>query len=85
MPDPPGVVVVGIGVGPLEGIAAEIKNLRYPQRHEGLRPNAKSACALLVKHKLPLIVAQTNQLTVIAEIEKFLARALFLLSSEQRQ
>ena len=76
-------VPVGVGgdVGPLVGIGEQVEDLGHPQLHEGLGPDlASSLLALLLEHKLPVVVAQAHQVAVVGEVEELLAGALVRLA-----
>src|SRR5262249_2966420 len=58
-------IVVGFVLGLFEGVAPQVEEQRHPQLHERLRPHLESVLALLGEHRLPLVVAERHQVTVI--------------------
>src|SRR5215475_11227631 len=57
----PALVVHAFMVGGLEGIAAQVEQLRQPQRDEGLLPNIQPMLALFSERDLPLVIAQAHE------------------------
>jgi len=85
MVEPPVVVRVRRDVRPFVRISSQIEELRKPQRNERLSPNAqRSRDALLLKNKLPVVVAQADEFGVVIEVEELLSRALLRLAGQER-
>ena len=68
-------VVHALVVGRLEGVGAQVEDLRQTQRHERLLPDVEAVRALLGEDDLPLVVAQRHQRAVVVEVEELVARA----------
>src|SRR5215471_14342953 len=56
--DPPLVVFSGFALGSLEGISAEVCQLRQAKRHQRVLPHIETLCALLQEQDFPAVVAQ---------------------------
>src|SRR4030095_4331823 len=81
----PVVVVDGVVIGALEGIAAEVEDLRHAQIDHRLRPDVEAFRALLLEDSLPVLVAERHEVAVIAPVEHLLARRLPDLTLEERE
>src|SRR5262245_24556074 len=75
--EPPVVVRVRRDVGPLVGIRSQIEEFRKAQGGEGLAPHPqRSRGALLRENKLPVVVAQADEVGVIVEVVELHPRTL---------
>src|SRR5262249_45009487 len=79
----PVIICIGSDIGALIGIGAEIEEFWNAQLGEGLRPDAhRSVDALLFKYDLPVLDSRRYEISVIVEIDEFLARAVRLLGGQ---
>ena len=72
-------VPIGVGgdVGTFVGIGEQVEDLRHPQLGEWFGPDLQGArLALLLKDKLPVVVAQAHQIAVVGEVEELPPGAL---------
>src|SRR5262249_7712701 len=72
---PPPSVIDAFVVGAFERIGAQVEELRESQRHERVLPHIQALRTLFGKDNLPLVITQTDERTVIVEVEKFVTRA----------
>ena len=78
-------VPVGVrrDVRPLEWVGAQVVHLHQPQFREGLGPDLQRAWrTLLLEHELPVLVAKSDQIAVVVEVDELLPRAVRLLARE---
>ena len=69
------VVVHAFMVGGLEGIRAQVEELREPQRDEWLFPDLQAMGALFSEDDLPLVIAEAHERALVIEVEELVARA----------
>jgi hypothetical protein len=73
--DAPALVIHAFMVRGLERIAAQVEQLRQPQRDERLLPDVEAVPPLLGEHDLPLVVAEADERAVVIEVEELVALA----------
>src|SRR5580658_1650394 len=78
------VVVQERRVAPLEGIGAQIENLRYAECFVTLHPNIQTFMILLDEDRLPAPVTNREEVAIVAPIEKILSRRILHLTLEVR-
>src|SRR4051812_35711782 len=71
--DAPLVVVAGLTWSDLEGIGAQVDELRETQRHKRILPYFQANGALLHEQHFPAVIAQGGEVAVVRPVEKFLA------------
>ncbi len=74
MLDTPPVVVTGDMLGDLERISPQVDELGETQRYQRILPHIETFGPLLHEHKLPAIIAQRGEISVVRPVEVFLAR-----------
>src|SRR5580704_15110357 len=76
----PIVVCVRGNVGPLVGVCPQIEQLGQAQLRERFGPDLQGAGgALFFEYHLPVFVAQGNEIAIVVEVNKLLARPALLL------
>src|SRR5262249_2652407 len=86
MCEPPSVTGVRREVRLLIRIGPQVEELRKPQGSERFLPYQQGSLgALFSKNKLPVVVAQTDQVGVVIEVVELLARTLLRLASQEWQ
>src|SRR5215475_10399341 len=71
---PPALIVHAFMVGGLEGNAAQVEQLRQPQRDKRLLPDIQPMLALFREHDLPLVIAQAHERAVVDEVDELATR-----------
>ena len=70
----PTFIVHAFMVRGLEGIRAQVEELREAQGYERFLPDVKAMRTLLGEDDFPLVVAKANKRAVVIEIEELVAR-----------
>ena len=65
-----------------ERISSEIKQERHSQFGKRLTPNTESLTTVFKKHCLPVVVTNRNDLSIIVDIKKLVARRQWLFATE---
>ena len=76
MLDAPSAVLASLRLGDLEGIAAEVNELREAQRHERVLPHVQTLGPLLHKQHLPAFIPQGGEVAVVRPVEEVLTGVL---------
>src|SRR5262245_63182201 len=86
MVEPPVVICVRRDVRLLIRIGPQVEELRKPQGSERFLPYQQSSLgALFSENKLPVVVAQADQVGVVIEVVELFARTLLCLASQEWQ
>src|SRR6187549_3631249 len=86
MVEPPVVIGIRGDVRPFIRIGPQIEQLWKAQRSERLAPDPqRSRNALFGKYKLPVVVAQADQVGVVVEVVELLAWARLCLTGQEWQ
>ena len=72
--DAPASIVHAVMVRTLEGVRAQVEELREAQRHHRILPDLEAMGPLLHEDDLPLVVAEGHELAVVIEVEELVAR-----------
>ena len=78
-------VTIGVVVGPLKGIPAQVEDLRQTQGDKGFGPKLHGLGPLLGEDGFPISISNSHNLAVIIGIEEPVPRALLGLAGEVGQ